>query len=130
VVGTRGRVANCGLPAGGTADQTSKSGSNPDPPHSRMIPPHPVNPTSRGRRRVAAITGISDFRPLQGQNMIEIDTHSKLPKQFAYRTFVVRDDREAALLAGDMHAYYWRSRKMLFIPIGKVEPVIHDSEEV
>ncbi len=32
MVGTRGRVANCGLPAGGTADQTSTLGSNPSPP--------------------------------------------------------------------------------------------------
>ncbi len=61
--------------------------------------------------------------------MIEIDTHSRLPKQFAYRTFIVRDDGEAELLAGDKHAYYWRIRKMLFIPIGKVEPVIHDNCE-
>lgn len=68
----------------------------------------------------------------EGKNnnpMIEIQTATELPQQYAYRAFVVHDDQEAELLAGSATAYYRRSRKILYIPIGLVGVVQHDNVE-
>lgn len=63
--------------------------------------------------------------------MIEINNHRELPRQYAYRCVAVDNDTQAAVIDNSSIAsiYYWRARKMLYIPIGIVTPVVHDTDE-
>lgn len=63
--------------------------------------------------------------------LIRISNHKELPRQYAYRTYVVDNESQALIIADstDKPVYYWRDRNYVYIPTGMINMIIHDTDK-